>query len=177
MNKQNKKLFKTLIISYLAVAAAGTLLHFAYEWTGENVFVGLFSAVNESVWEHTKLLFIPFLIASITENIIYGKSYPNFFFSRLVGALGGIFTIVTVHYTYSGIIGRRIAFIDVALYYIALLVSYGISAFLLMRHSPKSRDNILEIVSILSLGAICTLYFVFTYFTPSLGIFISPTGS
>ena len=37
--------------------ATGTLLHFTYEWSGENPFVALYSPVSESVWEHLKLLF------------------------------------------------------------------------------------------------------------------------
>ena len=36
----------------------GTILHFTYEWFNYNVIVGLFSTINESVWEHLKLLFL-----------------------------------------------------------------------------------------------------------------------
>ena len=37
--------------------ALGTLLHFVFDWSGGNVAAALFSAVNESIWEHMKLLF------------------------------------------------------------------------------------------------------------------------
>ena len=39
--------------------AVGSLLHFTFEWSQGSLLVGLFSAVNESVWEHLKLLFVP----------------------------------------------------------------------------------------------------------------------
>ena len=33
-------------------AVFGTALHFLFDWSGKNTVVGLFSAVNESIWEH-----------------------------------------------------------------------------------------------------------------------------
>ena len=50
---------------FLFTAAAGTLLHFAYGWSGENPVVGAFSAVSESTWEHMKLLFVPLLLTAL----------------------------------------------------------------------------------------------------------------
>ena len=49
------------IVGFIATGLFGTLLHFVYEWTGGNRVIAVFSAVNESTWEHMKLLFIPFL--------------------------------------------------------------------------------------------------------------------
>ena len=47
------------IIGVFFVLAAGSLAHFLYDWTGSNAIAGLFVPVNESVWEHMKLLFFP----------------------------------------------------------------------------------------------------------------------
>ena len=41
-----------LLAGILFTITAGTLLHFCYEWSGENPFVALFAPVSESVWEH-----------------------------------------------------------------------------------------------------------------------------
>ena len=46
----------------------GTILHFTYEWFNYNVIVGLFSTINESVWEHLKLLFYPMFFISIISS-------------------------------------------------------------------------------------------------------------
>ena len=56
--------WKWWIGGFLFTSAAGTALHFAYEWSGENVVVGAVAAVNESTWEHMKLLFIPLLLVA-----------------------------------------------------------------------------------------------------------------
>jgi hypothetical protein len=59
------------VLSSIAAAVActllGTLLHFAYDFSGQNFVVGLFSAINESTWEHLKLLFMPFLLTLVVK--------------------------------------------------------------------------------------------------------------
>ena len=47
---------KTNLFRFIFISVLGVLLHFTYEWSGDNAVVGLFSAVNESTWEHLKLL-------------------------------------------------------------------------------------------------------------------------
>ncbi len=46
-------------LGFVWTIVIGSLLHFTFEWSHGSLLVGLFSAVNESVWEHLKLLFVP----------------------------------------------------------------------------------------------------------------------
>lgn len=52
------------------VLVLGTLSHFFFDWSGENRLVGIFAAVNESTWEHLKLLFFPALLFWVSEWIL-----------------------------------------------------------------------------------------------------------
>ena len=45
------------ITGAISVFVLGTLSHFFFQWSNDNLIVGLFSAVNESTWEHMKLIF------------------------------------------------------------------------------------------------------------------------
>lgn len=67
------------IVGFIATGLFGTLLHFVYEWTGGNRVIAVFSAVNESTWEHMKLLFIPFLVFTVVEFIVFSEAFRNFF--------------------------------------------------------------------------------------------------
>ena len=59
----NKKFYKRDIVTgLLFVGILGTLFHFVYDWCRLARLIGLFVPVNESTWEHMKLLFIPMLI-------------------------------------------------------------------------------------------------------------------
>ena len=60
-----EKILKFTVFSIIFVWFLGTLLHFAFEWSGNNLFVANFSSVNESTWEHLKLLFYPMLLTTI----------------------------------------------------------------------------------------------------------------
>ena len=59
------KLKKWQIIVTVVCLILGTILHFTYEISLNNTFVGIFSATNESVWEHLKLIFYPMLLMAI----------------------------------------------------------------------------------------------------------------
>ncbi len=56
--KNQKILLKYQIFSIIFTFIFGTLLHFTYEWSNQNLVVSLFSAINESTWEHLKLLYV-----------------------------------------------------------------------------------------------------------------------
>ena len=91
-------------IGLLWTLAAGNLLHFVYQWTGESTVAGLFAAVNESTWEHMKLLAVPWVLFSLVEYIALrtdGVAAP-----RAAGLLAGLAAIPTLFYTYKGIVGQ-----------------------------------------------------------------------
>ena len=66
-NLEEKKIFNIQIGIAIGGIILGTLLHFLYHWTGENGFIATFSATNESVWEHLKLVFFPMLVLGIVD--------------------------------------------------------------------------------------------------------------
>lgn len=61
---------KYVVIGFFVVGILGTLFHFVNnDWSGQMWFVGLFVPVNESTWEHMKLLFVPMLIYIMLGNL------------------------------------------------------------------------------------------------------------
>ena len=73
-----KKYTVITIISALCAIGVGTFFHFLFDILNQNVFVGLFTPVNESVWEHLKLIYFPYVVSMIVEYFIYGKEAYNF---------------------------------------------------------------------------------------------------
>ena len=49
---EKKKILKFQIFSVIFTWILGTILHFLYEWSGDNKIIASFSAGNESTWEH-----------------------------------------------------------------------------------------------------------------------------
>ena len=56
---------------FAVTSLLGTLLHFLYDWLGKSVWVAPFSGVNESTWEHMKLLFWPMLLFAIVQSFFF----------------------------------------------------------------------------------------------------------
>ena len=82
-----RRLFFWELAGFLFTGALGVLLHFLYEWSGGNTLAAAFSAVNESTWEHMKLLFFPMFVFSVFQVCIMGRNYPNFLAARAASIL------------------------------------------------------------------------------------------
>ena len=78
----------------------GTILHFTYEWFNYNVMVGLFSAVNESVWEHLKLLFYPMFFISIIGYFKIGRKLCNYWYTQMIGVVFTLIFVVVIYRNY-----------------------------------------------------------------------------
>lgn len=167
MNKTKIRNYQ--IASAIFVCILGTLLHFTYEFFGENIFVASFSAVNESVWEHLKLLFFPMLLTTIISYFYIGKYLPNFLCSKTLGILASMSFIIIFFYTYTGIIGKSIVFIDVASFFVAVILGEYL-AYKLMISNFKSNN----IIAIFILTFILIGFIVFTYHSPKIEIFKDP---
>ena len=79
---KKSSILKFEIISAIFMLVVGTLLHFTFGWSNNNPLIGTFSAVNESTWEHLKLLFFPMLISTIIGYFYKWKVIPNYLSAR-----------------------------------------------------------------------------------------------
>lgn len=163
------KIRKYQIFSAIFVAVLGTLLHFTYQISGENNIVAIFSAINESTWEHLKLLFFPMLISTIIGYFYIGKDIANYICSKAMGIIISMLFTVVFFYTYSGIIGKNIAFLDISSFFVSVILGEFVS-YLLMVNKFKCNNIVLFAV----LTIIFISFIVFTYNTPKLGIFKDP---
>lgn len=166
----NKKLFFYTIIGILFVSITGTLLHFVYEWSGNNFFVGLIAPVNESIWEHVKLLFFPMLLYSLFMNHQLKAEYPCITSALLIGIIAGSMLIPGIFYMYTGILGFHLTFLDIAIFFISVIIAFILVYNFTLNCNMKEYTLFLKVtVSILLL-----LFFVFTYYPPHIALFASP---
>lgn len=119
--------YKTDVYYVVCIIIAGTLLHFAYEWSGENAFVAIFSPISESVWEHLKLLFVPAFFFTIFMYYLLGDRYPEYLWYQTKSIFAGMLFILLIYYTYSGITQRENMWADIGIFYLAAVFA-GITA-------------------------------------------------
>jgi len=167
--KIQKSVFKFQIISTIFVIILGTLLHFTYNWSNNNPLVGAFSAVNESTWEHLKLIFFPMLITIIIGYFYIGKDVPNFFCAKTLGIITSILFTIIFFYTYSGILGTNFAFLNILTFLISVVIGEYIAYKFMI-----SNISCNKILSIFLLLLLLFSFIFFTYFTPKIGLFEDP---
>ncbi len=162
------------LLGFAVASLGGTLLHFLYDWLGNALWIAPFSGINESTWEHMKLLFWPVFIYAIVQSFFF-KERRNFWCVKLRGILLGITVIPVLFYTYNGVIGASPDWINIAIFYIAAALAYIYETRLFNEDklNYKSPRVALTVLSIIAL-----LFIVFTFATPELGIFRDPeTGT
>ena len=155
---------------FAVTSLCGTLLHFLYEWLGRAVWIAPISAVNESTWEHMKLLFFPTFIFAIVQSFFF-RDRRDFWCIKLRGILLGLLLIPVLFYTYNGAIGRSPDWLNIAIFFISAAASYIFEARLFNNKnircsSPKSAIALLIVIA--------ALFVLFTYATPQLNIFKDP---
>lgn len=107
-------------LSVIIISCLGTLAHFFYDWTHHNRIIGLFSAVNESTWEHIKIALTAALLWGLVDGYIYGSD-SNYFPAKLISLLIITFTIPAIFYFCRLFTKKSILIINIALFYIAIL--------------------------------------------------------
>ena len=161
-------------MGFAITSFGGTMLHFLYEWLGESIIVAPFSGVNESTWEHMKLLFVPMFLFAIFQSFFF-REQKNFWCIKLRGILIGLTMIPVLFYTYNGVIGKSPDWINIAIFFISAAVSYiyetrRFNQEKILCSSPK--------ISLAILFGIAVLFILFTFLTPKLNIFMDPlTGT
>lgn len=172
----NNSLKNWFLADVIFVLITGTLLHFIYDWSGGNKLAGIVGTVNESTWEHLKLLFWPSLIFAIIEYLFIGKDYENYAIAKAVTFYTGILLIVVLFYTYMGVTGKHSLVIDLLIFLISVVVSQWIGYRILQ--SEKTFGKEFNLIAILSILLLIFAFTVFTFQPPRLPLFKDPvTGT
>ena len=162
------------LMGFAVAAFGGTMLHFLYDWLGETVWVAPFSGVNESTWEHMKLLFWPSFIFAVIQSF-YFKESEDFWCIKLRGLLLGLGLVPILFYTYNGVIGKSPDFINIAIFFISAAAEYIYEARLFKNEDVRCRSQRLALLILCFIGV---LFIIFTFKTPEIGIFKDPiTGA
>ena len=99
------------------IIVSGSILHSVFGLTGRWPPMALIAAVNESVWEHLKLVFWPaFIFALVSYPVIRGKT-ENFFLAKSAAILAMPLIIAVLHYSYVWIFRHHNLAFDIGIFF------------------------------------------------------------
>ena len=158
---------KWKFISVLLIFLLSALFHFIYDWF-PNFFTSLFFPVNESIWEHNKIIVVSFLVLAIAEKLYYKKE-KNVIFAEVLSSLVCMILVMLIFtpiYLYILKTNDNM-FITFAIYIFAISISQIISYKLLQKeYNPK-----LEEFGVILFVIFFLINIIFTYYPPKLALF------
>ncbi|MBR6689037.1 MAG: hypothetical protein IKL68_03375 [Clostridia bacterium] len=117
--------YKNIIkIGYVICLAAGFLLHFAYDFFNNNLIIGLFTPVNESVAEHLKLIFLPFTLFTIFFYFYSKKKITNLFLLSFISNILGTAATTITFYTGIKFLGMDNTIFNIGTYIVGMTIAF-----------------------------------------------------
>ena len=141
---------KTRIIAVIGIFILNFIFHFAYS-TLPNTLFSIFFPVNESIFEHMKLIFSSAVFYGIIDYFILKKNSlktNNSIFTTLLNALSTIviFLIIWLPIYYK--MGENMV-ITIFILFIAIMIGQILSYFILNKEIKFKYLNVVSIISII----------------------------
>ena len=168
---------KWTLIGIPVLFIIGSMMHFLYGWTGNNEFIGFFAPVNESIWEHIKLIELPIIAWWCLYCMIGGASgqldYDKWLTGGLVALVTGMVTMPLIFYFYTQAFGVEFLVVDILIVLVNLILGQ-----LLGLHIYRHGKGIPAYIVMIIFAGIVLLMMWWTYNPPRLPIFMDgPTGT
>lgn len=125
------------------ITVLGSLLHFTYAWSGRNKFVAIFSAVNESTWEHIKLA-LSAIFACTMIDVWFLGTYENYWLAKSVALLTPIIVIPLIFYSYTAVTKKPILAVDISSFVVAAFLSSLVMVLILQALPIGEWQNLLS---------------------------------
>lgn len=150
---------KTRIYAVIGIFLLSFICHFVFDLF-PNVLFSIFFPVNESIWEHMKILFTATLLYSFIDKIILKKlnvNYNNYYLQLFISAFISIPIYLIIYLPiYNSI--RENMFVSIFLLLIVYIIMQYISYKIMQKKETKIPNYIFSILIILT-------YIIFIYLT------------
>ena len=164
MTTKSKKVF---YIGFFLSVCVGFFMHSFYELSNYSRVVGLFSPINESPWEHLKLLFFPYLIFTIILYIFTKRNSKNILFGNFIAILAGMLLTISSFYTLHGALGTNLFFIDLLIYFFCTAVTYILCIYFIKNNIFSINNTIGFMLFILMI----LVFIICTFIPPRIPLF------
>ena len=145
-------------------------LHFVYD-KFPSFITSIFAPINESIWEHMKILFGSIIISGVIQKIIVLKKkldFNNICFSNFIGAISSIPIFLIVFLPIYIIIGENFP-VTIFIMFITIVLA-EIIAYKIMNKDNLGFENITIILVII----VYVIFTILSYYPIKSGIFIDP---
>jgi hypothetical protein len=109
----------------------GSILHFTYDWSKHDKRVAIFSAVNESYWEHIKIAFWPVLLLALVEFAFGGHSHLSFLPAKTIALYSIPVSMIAFVFAYKRVTRKNVLLLDILAFLVSVALAQVISSLIL----------------------------------------------
>ena len=168
---EKKQLCRLEMWGVLFTFCAAVVLHFSYQFSDGAVWTILFGAVNESVWEHIKILALPYLFWAFIERCLVQVPLRRLIVAKTAGLYFIAAATALGYFAYTGIAGHSILFVDIFCSFLWIALAHWISCRL--TQSTRQMEGYFTIASF-ALLLFIAMCLVFTVNPPHIKLFEDP---
>ncbi|MGB9666779.1 MAG: DUF6512 family protein [Candidatus Cryosericum sp.] len=169
-----RRLLHVIAFGAVFMILFGSALHFFYGWFGQSTVVGLLAPVNESIWEHAKLVFLPPLLWYCFVAVSIGRDRSYELASASAAALWfmPLFQIA-FYYAYAAVAHGDLFVMDIVDFTLTVVLGQVLFYRLTTRLHFSMVARVAAVISIVGLAAV---FVVFTLRPPHIPLFMDPTN-
>jgi hypothetical protein len=157
---------KQNFIKILTIILLGILFHNMFSWLNNPKYLAFLFPVNESVWEHLKLTWLPFILYGIFEVIVLNKNCKEVIIKNSFAIFFSFIFIILIDYILNMILPSQSFITHMANYIISIVLSIIMSTYLYDRYGNK-----LFVPSVFIFHMLSLLVILFTYVPPDCYLF------
>lgn len=164
-----------MIAGAVFMTLAGSAMHFVYDWSGQNTVVGLFGPVNESIWEHAKLVFWPPLLWYVITAWRFRRDRSLTVSAAAAMALWFMpFFQIGFYYLYAAIAGHDVFIMDLVDFELTVILGQLLFYQVAVRSRCRKGRRTVALLSVIVLAG---LFAMLTFRPPHLPLFRDPQNS
>lgn len=166
-----KSIYVWQIIGFIFTGIMGVILHFLFGWTGESIIVAPFAAVNESIWEHIKLLFFPMFVFALAQRWYKDYKRDDFWCVKIICTVIPMMLIPILYYTVKGVFGASPDWMNITIFFITAAIGYFLEAMLFKRGIIKCKS---PKIAFFILCTVALIFVLLTFYPIKIPLFEDP---
>lgn len=170
----NINIIQLYIIGTVVCFISATLLHFSYDWSNGSVWSILFAAANESIWEHIKILTLPYLLWSFIELSVLKVPLKKLIVAKTAGTYFITFATIVFFKFYTSITKRSVVFVDITSAFLWIAIAFFITYKIL---NSDINFNLLFTPAVFALLLFIVMFLTFTINPPQIDVFLDPISN
>lgn len=161
---------KWIVLGIPLLFIIGSVMHFVYDIFWESPIAGLFAAVNESVWEHSKMVLLPVILWWSLYYFLRGKEYRidknKWFAGALTALIVSLVSIPMLYYFYTEAFGTELLWVDILILFLALLFGQILGFHVYRKGRGISASFVISVFVLVT-----AMFMVFTFVPPEIPLF------